>query len=147
MGATGATSSQAAVRYYEVNVTGGTVAANATQAFTFSPDATVHRFMPSVAMDHAGDMAIGYSAVLTVAFDSPDTDTKRHKLQCGLGSLRRVQRNSEVVGKNIRGSRRNYPKVGVFANQAFSDIPYSAIAATSENDVVALRDGFFRLLG
>ena len=62
VGATGATSSQAAVRYYEVNVTGGTVAANATQAFTFSPDATVHRFLPSVAMDHAGDMAIGYSA-------------------------------------------------------------------------------------
>jgi hypothetical protein len=62
VGASGATSAQAAVRYYEVKVTGGTVEANASQAFTYSPDATVFRFMPSVAVDRAGDMAIGYSA-------------------------------------------------------------------------------------
>ena len=62
VGATGATSAQSAVRYYQVKVTGGTVEANATQAFTYSPDATVFRFMPSVAVDRAGDMAIGYSA-------------------------------------------------------------------------------------
>ena len=62
VGASGATSAQAAVRYYQVKVTGGTVEANATQAFTFSPDATVFRFMPSVAVDRSGDMAIGYSA-------------------------------------------------------------------------------------
>ncbi len=62
VGATGATSAQAAVRYYQVKVTGGTVEPNASQAFTYSPDATVFRFMPSVAVDRAGDMAIGYSA-------------------------------------------------------------------------------------
>ena len=62
VGASGATSAQSAVRYYQVDVTGGTVASNATQAFTYSPDATVFRFMPSVALDRAGDMAIGYSA-------------------------------------------------------------------------------------
>jgi hypothetical protein len=62
VGASGATSAQAAVRYYQLDVTGGTVAANATQAFTYSPDTTVFRFMPSVALDRAGDMAIGYSA-------------------------------------------------------------------------------------
>jgi hypothetical protein len=62
VGASGATSAQAAVRYYQVKVTGGAVEANATQAFTYSPDATVFRFMPSVAIDNAGDMAIGYSA-------------------------------------------------------------------------------------
>jgi hypothetical protein len=62
VGATGATSAQSAVRYYQVKVTGGTVEANATQAFTYSPDATVFRYMPSVAVDRAGDMAIGYSA-------------------------------------------------------------------------------------
>ena len=49
------------MRYYQVKVTGGTVEANASQAFTWSPDTTVHRFMPSVAVDRAGDMAIGYS--------------------------------------------------------------------------------------
>jgi len=62
VGASGTTSAQTAVRYYQVDVTGGTVAANATQAFTYSPDVTVFRFMPSVAVDSAGDMAIGYSA-------------------------------------------------------------------------------------
>ena len=62
VGASGATSAQSAVRYYQVDVTGGTVAANATQAFTYSPDATVFRSMPSVAVDRAGNMAIGYSA-------------------------------------------------------------------------------------
>ena len=62
VGAAGATSSQAAVRYYQVKVTGDTVEANATQAFTYSPDITAHRFMPSVAVDSAGNMAIGYSA-------------------------------------------------------------------------------------
>src|SRR5258708_7655432 len=61
-GAAGAAPPEGAVRYYQVDVTGGTVAANATQAFTFSPDATVHRFIPSVAVDRLGDMAIGYSA-------------------------------------------------------------------------------------
>ncbi len=62
VGATGATSAQAAVRYYEVKVTGGAVEPQASQSFTYSPDATVFRFMPSVAVDRAGDMAIGYSA-------------------------------------------------------------------------------------
>ena len=56
------TSTQAAVRYYQVKVTGGSVEASATQSFTYSPDAAVFRFMPSVAVDRAGDMAIGYSA-------------------------------------------------------------------------------------
>jgi len=62
VGASGATSGQAAVRYYQVKVTAGTVETNATQASTFSPEATVHRFMPSLALDAAGNMAIGYSA-------------------------------------------------------------------------------------
>ncbi|HEX6163367.1 MAG TPA: carboxypeptidase-like regulatory domain-containing protein [Vicinamibacterales bacterium] len=67
-GASGTTSSQAAVRYYEVRVTGGTVAANATQAFTYSPDTALSRFMPSLAVDRAGNMAIGYSTSSLSAF-------------------------------------------------------------------------------
>lgn len=66
VGASGQFSAQAAVRYYEVRVTGGTVS-NATQAFTYSPDAT-HRFMPSTAVDRAGNMAFGYSATGTSLF-------------------------------------------------------------------------------
>lgn len=69
VGKSGATSSIAAVRYYEVRVTGDTVEGNATQAFTYSPDNT-HRFMPSVAVDRVGNMAIGYSATR----DAPGTN-------------------------------------------------------------------------
>jgi hypothetical protein len=53
----------AAPRFYQVNVTGGTVAANIPQAATFDPDGAnvIYRFMPSLAVDRAGNMALGYS--------------------------------------------------------------------------------------
>ena len=53
----------AAPRWYQVNVTGGTVAANLPQAATWDPDGAnvMYRFMPSLAVDRAGDMALGYS--------------------------------------------------------------------------------------
>ncbi|HEY6213978.1 MAG TPA: carboxypeptidase-like regulatory domain-containing protein, partial [Vicinamibacterales bacterium] len=55
------TSAQSAIRYYQVNVTGGSVAATTPQSWTYSPDATIYRYMPSVAVNRAGDMAIGYT--------------------------------------------------------------------------------------
>jgi hypothetical protein len=55
---------QAAVRYYQVNVTGGTIAANTTQAATHNPD-TTNRYMPSLALNRLGDMMIGYNASST----------------------------------------------------------------------------------
>ncbi|HEV7744974.1 MAG TPA: carboxypeptidase regulatory-like domain-containing protein [Pyrinomonadaceae bacterium] len=58
----GSSAAQTAVRYYQVNVTGGTVAATTAQAFTHNPDATINRYMPSLAVDRAGNMALGYSA-------------------------------------------------------------------------------------
>jgi uncharacterized repeat protein (TIGR01451 family) len=59
----GNTSGFAAPRWYQVDVTGGTVAANIPQAATWDPDGAnvIYRFMPSVAVDRAGDMALGYS--------------------------------------------------------------------------------------
>jgi hypothetical protein len=56
-----------AVRYYQTNVTGGSVDANTTQAFTHAPD-TTNRYMPSVAVDRAGNMALGYSASTSTLF-------------------------------------------------------------------------------
>jgi hypothetical protein len=56
----GSSSSQSAVRWYQTEVTGGTVAANTTQASTWNPDSN-DRFIPSLAVDRLGDMAIGYS--------------------------------------------------------------------------------------
>src|SRR5262249_56353929 len=53
----------AAPRWYQVNVTGGTVGGSLPQAATWDPDGAnvMYRFMPSLAIDRAGDMALGYS--------------------------------------------------------------------------------------
>jgi hypothetical protein len=57
------TGGNATVRWYQANVTGGTVAANVVQGSTFDPDGanTFFRFMPSLAVDRLGDLAIGYT--------------------------------------------------------------------------------------
>jgi len=57
----------AAVRYYQTNVTSGSIAANTTQAVTHAPDA-VNRYIPSLAVDRAGNMALGYSASTSTLF-------------------------------------------------------------------------------
>jgi hypothetical protein len=53
----------AAPRWYQVDVTGGTVNPTVPQAATWDPDAAnvIHRFAPSLAVDRAGNMALGYS--------------------------------------------------------------------------------------
>ncbi len=63
----GSTTTQSAVRYYQVNVTGGTVAATTTQAATHNPD-TTNRFIPSLAVDKDGNMLLGYSASSATLF-------------------------------------------------------------------------------
>src|SRR5262249_50322881 len=52
-----------APRWYQVNVTGGTVATNIPQAATWDPDGAdvMYRFNPSVAVNRQGDMGKGYS--------------------------------------------------------------------------------------
>ena len=56
-----ATNGSGAPRWYQVNVTGGTVAANTAQTATWDPDGadTYYRFVPSLAVDRVGDMALG----------------------------------------------------------------------------------------
>jgi hypothetical protein len=51
--------SVAQVRWYELPVTGGTIGAVRQQS-TWAPD-LMNRFMPSLAVDKKGDMAVGYS--------------------------------------------------------------------------------------
>ena len=57
------TGGNAAVRWYQLNVTGGAVAANTVQGTTWDPDGanTFFRFVPSLAVDRMGDLAVGYS--------------------------------------------------------------------------------------
>jgi hypothetical protein len=66
----------AAPRWYQLNVTGGTVAPNVPQAATWDPDNAnvIHRFMPSLAVDRNGDMALGYST-------SSSRDEARHQIR------------------------------------------------------------------
>jgi hypothetical protein len=57
------TTGNAAPRWYQIDVTGATVNPNIPQATTWDPDNanTTNRFMPSLAVDRAGNMAMGYS--------------------------------------------------------------------------------------
>ena len=68
----GNTAGFAAPRWYQVDVTGGTVAANIPQAATWDPDAAnvLHRFMPSLALDRGGNLALGYSTSSGTEFPS-----------------------------------------------------------------------------
>src|SRR5260221_6205558 len=68
VGASGASSSQAAIRYYQVNVTGGTVVSPSVQAATHNPDAAIHRAMVSTAVDPGGNLAVAVSASRVTAF-------------------------------------------------------------------------------
>lgn len=65
----GSVAAQSAVRYYQVNVTGGTISGSTTQASTYNPDAT-NRSIPSIAVNRNGDFAIGYSATSSTLFPS-----------------------------------------------------------------------------
>jgi uncharacterized repeat protein (TIGR01451 family) len=62
----------AAPRWYQVNVSGGTVAAALPQAATWDPDGAnvINRFMPSLALDRGGNLAMGYSTSNGTAFPS-----------------------------------------------------------------------------
>ena len=57
------TGGNASVRWYQANVTGGSVAANVVQGATYDPEAanTFFRYVPSLAVDRAGDMALDYT--------------------------------------------------------------------------------------
>ena len=56
-------------RWYQFNVTGNTVVTSGpVQQSTWAPDSTVARWMPSLAVDKDGNMAIGYSASSSTLF-------------------------------------------------------------------------------
>ena len=52
---------QAGVRWYEIRRTNGAYSLH--QQGTYAPDDGIHRWMGSIAQDHAGNMAVGYSVV------------------------------------------------------------------------------------
>jgi hypothetical protein len=57
-------------QWAQLDVTGGAVATTPVQEQIYSPDTTVHRWMPSIAADRMGNVAIGYSTSNTSIFPS-----------------------------------------------------------------------------
>jgi hypothetical protein len=66
------TTGLAAPRWYQADVTGGNVAPTLVQATTWDPDGAnvINRFMPSLALDRVGNMAMGYSTSSGTVFPS-----------------------------------------------------------------------------
>ncbi len=50
------------IRWYQLDVTGGTISLSPRQSATYLPSDSVYRWLPSLAVDLQGNMAIGYSA-------------------------------------------------------------------------------------
>ncbi|MCE7951917.1 MAG: hypothetical protein DYH18_12540, partial [Xanthomonadales bacterium PRO7] len=48
-------------QWVQVNVSGGTIVTTPVQQQIYAPDTTKHRWMPALAVDGSGNMAIGYS--------------------------------------------------------------------------------------
>lgn len=58
---TGTASSTTGSQWAQIDVTGGTVATTPVQQQIYAPDATLYRWMGSLAVDKDGNMALGYS--------------------------------------------------------------------------------------
>jgi hypothetical protein len=54
-------SSNTAPQWAQINVSGGTIVPTPLQQQIYQPDSTLYRWMPSLAADHMGNMAVGYS--------------------------------------------------------------------------------------
>ena len=49
------------IQWAQINVTGGTISTTPLQQQKYSPDSVLYRWMPSLAVDGQGNMALGYS--------------------------------------------------------------------------------------
>ena len=57
-------------QWAQIDVTGGSIRPTAVQQQIYAPDTTLNRWLPSVAVDHVGNMAIGYSTSNASVFPS-----------------------------------------------------------------------------
>jgi len=57
----GSVSGTTAMQWAQINVTGGTIVTTPVQQQIYAPDATLYRFMGSLAVDGQGNMALGYT--------------------------------------------------------------------------------------
>ena len=59
---------QTGIRWYQLDVTGGTIATTPVQEATYKPSDGIFRWMPSIAVDKFGNMAVGYSVSSSTLF-------------------------------------------------------------------------------
>jgi Big-like domain-containing protein/F5/8 type C domain-containing protein len=57
----GSASGRTAMQWAQINVTGGTIVTTPLQQQIYAPDASLYRFMGSLAVDGQGNMALGYT--------------------------------------------------------------------------------------
>ena len=67
-GACASTSSPVQPQWAQINVTGGTIGTTPVQQQIYAPDTTKSRWIPSLAVDASGDMALAYSTSSSSAF-------------------------------------------------------------------------------
>jgi hypothetical protein len=67
----GAAGGNIAMQWAQLDVTGGNIAPAPVQEQIYAPDATLHRFMGSVAVDIQGNMALGYTTTNHTAPNFP----------------------------------------------------------------------------
>ena len=95
-------------RWYEIRTPFGTP--TVYQQSTYSPDTSLYRWMGSIAQDHQGDMALGYSGSSSTVFPSVyvtgrlNTDTinsmeSETQLYAGLNSQVELEGYSAIVGE------------------------------------------------
>jgi hypothetical protein len=60
--------SNTGIQWAQIDVTGGTVATTPIQQQNYFPDTSLYRWLPSLAVDSAGNMAVGYSVSSSTTF-------------------------------------------------------------------------------
>jgi len=80
-----------ATQWAQLNVTGGIVAATPIQQQIYSPDASLYRFMSSLAVDKQGNMALGFSTSNGTAPNFPSIAYTGRLATDPLGTLPRTE--------------------------------------------------------
>ena len=107
--------SSTGIRWYELNVAGGTFSVR--QQGTYAPDGS-YRWMGSIAMDHSGDIAVGYS--LSSSAIRPSIDYTGRLVGDALGTLGQGEINALTGGGSQTGQ--NLSRWGDYSSMAIDPI-------------------------
>lgn len=136
----GGTPNLARVRWYQLPVTGNTVASAPAQQSTYAPADSVHRFMPSLAVDQRGAMAVGYTPSNASMFPGI-----RYAARCAADALGTL--GQEVTMLNGGGAATKYGRWGDYSSMTLDPdgrtFWYTTEYYASTNDYWSTRIGHF----